>query len=149
MGLISLPGAGIVYVDANSIIYRIEQVAPYLAVTAPLWNALDAGQQEIATSELSVLEVLVKPIQAGNGRLEDLFRRALYNTRGFTLIPIDRFVLEEAARLRAHHGLKTPDALHAASALLARCTLFVTNDPAFRRVPGLPVVVLYEVAAAP
>lgn len=149
MGVIGLPSSGIVYVDANSIIYRIEQVAPYLTVAAPLWNALDAGQQEVVTSELSVLEVLVKPIQAGATRLEDLFRQVLYSTRGFTLIPIDRLVLEEAARLRAHHGLKTPDALHAASALLAHCTLFVTNDPAFRRVPGLPVVVLHEIAAAP
>ncbi len=41
-------------------------------------------------------------------------------------------------------NLKTPDALHAATALLQGCKLFVTNDGAFRRVAHLPVTVLSE-----
>jgi predicted nucleic acid-binding protein len=40
--------------------------------------------------------------------------------------------------------LKTPDAIHAATALLAGCALFVTNDPAFKRIAGLPVGLLSE-----
>ena len=148
MGTLSLPAQGVVYADANSIIYRVEQVQPYLVVAAPLWDALDAGHQEVFTSELSVLEVLVKPMRMGDSSIENLFRKVLYQTRGFSLAPISRTVLEEAARLRATTGLKTPDAIHAATALLARCTLFVTNDPAFRRVPSLPVVVLHEIATA-
>ena len=42
----------------------------------------------------------------------------------------------------AETGLKTPDALHAATAIRAECTLFITNDNDFRRVRDLPVVVL-------
>jgi predicted nucleic acid-binding protein len=149
VGTLSLPPYGVVYADANSIIYRVEQVQSYLAVAAPLWDALDAGRQEVLTSELSVLEVLVKPIRLGDPSIEKLFRQMLYWTRGFSLAPISRTVLEEAARLRALTGLKTPDAIHAATALLGGCALFVTNDPAFRRVPGLRVAVLFEIAAAP
>ncbi len=47
-----------------------------------------------------------------------------------------------AAQLRATSGLKTPDAIHAATALEHGCTLFVTNDPAFRRLTTVPVVIL-------
>jgi predicted nucleic acid-binding protein len=50
--------------------------------------------------------------------------------------------------LRAAHTLKTPDALHAATALETACVLFVTNDKGFRRVPGINVAVLSEVAAS-
>jgi predicted nucleic acid-binding protein len=139
----------VVYVDANIIIYRVERVAPYLPVAAPLWNAVDTGQQQIVTSELSVLEVLVKPFQIGDASLITLFQAVLYNTWGFSCIPITRQILEDAARLRADKGLKTPDAIHAATALNIGCTLFITNDPIFRRVADLSVAVLSEIAAAP
>ena len=45
--------------------------------------------------------------------------------------------------------LKTPDAIHAATALLAGCALFVTNDRGFKRVPGLRLAVLDDVLVAP
>jgi predicted nucleic acid-binding protein len=44
--------------------------------------------------------------------------------------------------------LKTPDAIHAATALACGSAMFVTNDGGFRKVPQLPVVVLSEVAAS-
>ena len=77
-----------------------------------------------------------------------MFRRVLLGTVGMTCLPVSLSVLEEAARLRAAHNLKTPDAIHAATALAAGCSLFVTNDFGFRRVPGLQVAVLAEVAAS-
>jgi predicted nucleic acid-binding protein len=58
-----LPISGTVYVDTNMVIYRVEAVKPYIDVALPLWDALDAGTQDIMTSELSVLEVLVKPLR--------------------------------------------------------------------------------------
>ena len=148
MGSLALPASGVVYVDANAIIYRIERVEPYLRVSAPLWDALDTGMQQVITSELSILEVLVKPIRTSDTALTSLFRRVMYQTLGFTCMPITRQILEDAARLRVAAGLKTPDAIHAATALLNGCAQFVTNDPAFRRVSGLPVAVLSEIAAA-
>jgi predicted nucleic acid-binding protein len=50
-------------------------------------------------------------------------------------------VIYQAARIRAL-SLKTPDALHAATGLVGQCSLFVTNDPIFQRVPKLPVAIL-------
>lgn len=149
MGTLALPASGSVYVDTNAIIYRVEAVPPYLDVAKPLWDALDAGTQVVVTSELSLLEVLVKPLQLGNVALQALFQGTLYGTPGFACVPITRQTLETAAQLRATIGLKTPDAIHAATALIEHCALFVTNDPIFRRVPGLTVVILSEIAAAP
>jgi predicted nucleic acid-binding protein len=57
-------------------------------------------------------------------------------------------VLRESARLLASENLKTPDAIHAASALAAGCVQFITNDSTFRRVLSLPVIVINEVFAA-
>jgi len=148
MGTLTLPISGTVYVDTNTVIYRVEAVKPYIDVALPLWDALDAGTQNIATSELSVLEVLVKPLRLQNTSLQEIFSGTLYHTPGLLCIPISRQILEAAAQIRATFGLKTPDAIHAATALSEGCTLFVTNDVAFRRIPGLKVAILSEIAAA-
>ena len=64
------------------------------------------------------------------------------------LIPATLAIWEDAARIRATTGLKTPDALHAASALQAGCALFLTNDSDYRRVQGLPITVLDDLVEA-
>jgi predicted nucleic acid-binding protein len=148
MGQIALPSSGPVYVDTSAVIYAVEKIEPYLSASAPLWEALNDGKQEIVTSDLTLLEVLVKPLRDGNAVLVTLYRTVLLGTTGFTCLPITRPLLEEAARLRAQHQLKTPVAIHAASALEAGATLFVTNDDGFRRVSSLGVAVLGEIAAS-
>jgi predicted nucleic acid-binding protein len=50
--------------------------------------------------------------------------------------------------VRATTRLKTPDAIHAATALREGCTLFLTNDAQFRTIANLPVTVLQEVLTA-
>lgn len=60
------------------------------------------------------------------------------------LLPITQPILRRAAHLRATTKLKTPDALHAATALEAGCVLFVSNDLGFRSVPNLPLVILSD-----
>src|SRR5260370_1433234 len=143
MGALTLPPGGAVYVDANAVIYAVEKIEPYRSLLEPLWLAAQAGHLRIITSELTWLETLTKPLREGSTPLEALFR-AFLTAREVRLIPATLSLWEDAARLRAL-GLKTPDALHAATALAAGCGLFVTNDSGFRRVPGLPVAVLSEV----
>ena len=64
--------------------------------------------------------------------------------------PITEAVLRRGAQLRAAAPtLRTPDAIHAATALEAGCAMFLTNDTDFRTVPGLPVTVLNDVVAGP
>ena len=122
MGTLILPPAGSVYVEANTVIYAVEKVEPYKSLLDPLWIAAGSGQVTIVTSELTRLEVLAKPLRDGNAALEKLFRAFLSATE-VSLIPATLAIWEHAARLRGL-GLKTPDALHAATDLphSARCS---------------------------
>ena len=45
-------------------------------------------------------------------------------------------------------NLKTPDAIHAATAISVNCDLFITNDKNFRNLSNLPVVILSEILAS-
>ena len=147
MGSLILPTGGSVYIDANAIIYSVERIEPYRELLAPMWQEAGAGRFALASSELVVLETLIKPLREGNARLEMLFR-SIFAAAEMDLIPATLAIWEDAARIRAATGLKTSDALHAATALQAECTLFVTNDGDFRRVQGLPVAVLDDLVQA-
>jgi predicted nucleic acid-binding protein len=147
VGSLALPPQGAPYLDTNGFIYSIERIAPYQALLDPFWQEVRAQGRVVVTSELTVMETLVKPFQTQDQALEAAFRAVLFSASDVRLAPVSRAILEQAARLRASTGLKTPDAVHAATALDAGCTLFVTNDAAFRRVTGLNVVVLHELLA--
>jgi predicted nucleic acid-binding protein len=145
VGELELPASGTVYLDANGFIYSVEHIDPYWTVLNGLWKAVSAGQVSVVTSELTLLEVLVKPLKVGDTAIAETFRKVLRSTPEVQMLPITQNVLEKAANLRATMSLKTPDALHTATALLNDCTLFMTNDSVFRRVTGLRVAVLSEV----
>jgi predicted nucleic acid-binding protein len=140
-----LPTSGTVYLDANSFIYSIERIDPYRAILDTLWQAVSIGQFTVVTSELTLLEVLVKPLKVGDATTAATFRTVLRHSPDVQMLPITQTVLEKAASLRATMNLKTPDALHGATALLNGCALFVTNDTAFRRLSDLTVTVLSEI----
>jgi predicted nucleic acid-binding protein len=56
------------------------------------------------------------------------------------LVPVNAMVADEGARIRRETGLKLPDALIAATALLQPAALVTANGKDFRRVPGLVLV---------
>lgn len=144
MERLTLPGGGTVYLDSNSIIYTVERIEPYAELLDPLWHAAEARQFGLIGSVLVLLEALVKPLRAGDTLLLDVYRDLLLDSAEYRLVSLDDDIAERAAQLRAQHGLQTPDAIHAATALQQKVGLFVTNDAAFARVAELPVALLSE-----
>lgn len=140
MGSLSYPLSNPVYIDANILIYTVERVQPHVSALRGFWRWTNAQGVVVLTSELTVLESLVGPLRANNPQLTARFRRLLFQSANLRLIPVSRSVLERAAQLRAQTpALKTPDAIHAATALEAGVMTFITNDPAFRQIVGLTV----------
>lgn len=141
MGTLTLPSSGSIYLDTSAVIYSVERNEPYLTLLAPAWQQAEAGQLVVVCSELVIAETLVRPIRERDLDLEVAFRN-VFAAPEVQVVPATRRLWEETARLRAATGLKTPDALHAVTALQAEVALFITNDGDFRRIDGLPVIVL-------
>jgi predicted nucleic acid-binding protein len=89
---------------------------------------------------------MMKPLQASDRALADRYRTIFYHTRGIKVLPISLAVADRAAELRAKHNLRTPDALHVASAITSRCDAFLTNDAGIKRVDDIKVLILGELA---
>ena len=130
------------YFDANVFIYALNAFPQFTAVLPPLLEALDTGRLVVATSELTVAELLVKPFQDNDIAAEAACRAMVFGNSRLNVVPVSRSVLIEAARLRAATTvLKLPDAIHAATAKLAGCDLLLTNDARFPAA-GLPMDVV-------
>ncbi len=147
MGLSVIPSGSKVYVDTSVIIYTFEENINYVDLLMPLWEKFQAQEIELISSELILMEVLVLPLRNNNQSLVSDYEQLLLNS-AMQLIPIDQSILRQAANLRATTNLKTPDAIHAATATSVNCDLFITNDKSFRNLSNLPVVILSEVLAS-
>jgi predicted nucleic acid-binding protein len=148
MGSIAIPSGGQVYLDTDCLIYSIETQPLYWPVLKPVWEAAVRKEIALVTSELALMEVLVGPMRHNDLRLiaayEDLFQSSDLRSAA-----IDAGILRSAARLRAEVvGLRSPDAIHAATAMAQNCNLFLTNDRGFKRLSRLQVSILDDVLIA-
>lgn len=133
-----------VYLDVNIFIYALEGIDPWATMLSEAFAAMEAGEWQAVTSELSLAESLVRPFQLGRDDLVQLYRAALSSRRCLSLAPLDAETLVSAARLRALHGFKLPDAIHAATAQVQGCQALLTNDAGFRRLPGVQCFLLSD-----
>jgi predicted nucleic acid-binding protein len=128
--------------DTAPIIYFIERHPKYLPLVYPFFKALQRGEINVVTSTLTLTEVLVHLYRRADGRLADQYSRVLLNTRNLETLPASSAIEIEAARLRAAHGLKTPDSIQLATAKIGGATSFLSNDSRIATIPGLGVILL-------
>lgn len=134
-----------VYLDTNIFIYAIEGYPDFVDELNQLFDSIDAGNLRAFTSELTLAEVLVKPLIDGNLEIQGVYQQALQSSEVLEVVAISRDLLIEAARLRAVTNLRLPDAIHGATAILSGCDTFLTNDRRLTSLPGIKVVLLSEV----
>lgn len=95
----------------------------------------------LATSRLTRLECRSKPLSLG-----DLITLAQFDVffAGIELIIVELTpsVVERATELRALYHLKTPDAIHCATALEVGASAFLTGDRSLIRCLEVPVEIL-------
>ena len=84
MGALTLPASGLVYLDANSVIYTVEKHPVYWPLLQPMWQAAKGKTIEIVSSELTLMETLVGPLKSGNTALANAYEQAFSGTRHAT-----------------------------------------------------------------
>ncbi len=99
---------------------------------------------QVTCSVMTLTEILPMPIKSGDINLIKEYRSILLYSREFYVLPISQMIAETAAQLRAIYNLKTPDALHIATAIESKCDAFLTNDIGLKRISAIQILVLDE-----
>lgn len=132
----------LVAVDSSPWIVWIEGDRRLLPAVASVFEEIARGRVRVVSSTIVLLEVLTGAFRRRNELLARKFEAALSDVEGVALLPVTREIAREAARLRTVHGLRTPDAVHIATAILANAAAFVTMDRRLARVTEIPIRIL-------
>ncbi len=123
-------------------IHWVEQSRRFLPAVTPLVKDLAEGRIVVVTSILAMVEILTGVFARDDELRARRYRDLFDNTEGIAVLDVDRAIGEGAARLRARYRLRTPDAIHLATAVAARASAFVTTDRRLARVREVNVRVL-------
>lgn len=128
--------------DTSIFIYQLEANPRYVGLTDPIFAWLERPDHAAVTSTITMTELLVQPYRDSGEQRAGGFYALLTTYPNLDWIAPDLEVADIAARIRAAHRLRTPDALQAATAVQAQATGLVTNDPVFARIEAFETLVL-------
>jgi predicted nucleic acid-binding protein len=114
--------------DTNSLIYYF-QGAPQMD---PVFQQIERGDARPVVSIITEIELLGFPRLT---RQDETRIRSLLS--GFTIEAVDERIAAQAVVLKRRHGLKTPDAIIAATALLEDACLVTRDQALLDKVPEL------------
>lgn len=132
----------VVALDTCVWICHLEGHPDYRGLTSEILTAVSAGKFTAVVSELTLMELLVRPLQLEREDVVDEHEALLTHFPNVSLVAIRREILLKAAALRARYGLRIPDAIIVATGILHRKGAGADTE----KVPG-PIYLTNDISA--
>ncbi len=124
------------YIDANCFIYLFESHPVFGHPARSLFSVVEQGKYKALTSTLTLLEVMAGPIKYGKEELAHEYAELISTFPNLTLCDMNQDVACRAARFRAS-GVKSPDSIHLATAVVCEADYFITEDSCLCKIAGI------------
>lgn len=141
--------AGTVALDTSCLIYYLEGSPLARELGQEIFIPLEQGAFRAVISTLALAELLVRPKSLGREDACGEYLALLCSYPNLEVVPFTVEVAVRCAGIRAKHpAVRTPDAIHLATAAEKNAGLFLTNDSRLPpEVEGVQVVVVGDVLA--
>jgi len=123
-----IPKGSRVLLDTVALIYFLEENQRYSKKAEKIFGRIESGELQGVMANLVFAELLVPLYRSGDPQAAAGLTNRLINFRNLEVITLTTEISREAARLRADYGLRTPDAIHGATAIINQATGILTND---------------------
>jgi len=140
----ALQGVKIIFLDTAPIIYFIENHPQFSDIVEVFIEQLDQGNIQGIISPVTVAECLVNPLKNKDQKLQQDFVDFMLRQKSIRLKETDVNISIKAAQITANYNLKLPDALQVATAIIAGCDSFLTNDKKLSRISELQILVISD-----
>ena len=141
MGL-DLKTGDIIFLDTAPFIYFFERNPHYFPAMEMLFDRLYETDAQAITSIITYIELTTLPARQGKKQLVRKCRDYLSNSENISIFSLDMDIADHAVELRAHHHLKTPDAIQLGTAVACGADYIITNDRDWRRIEEIKVVMV-------
>ena len=131
----------IVLLDTVALIYFLEAHERHGALAESILRRIERGKLRGVISSLVFAELLVPLYRAGDDKAAAGLLSRLCAFANLTVCELDAKTSAMAAKLRAEHGLRAPDAIHAATALMTEADGILTNDRELRRLDATDLAI--------
>jgi predicted nucleic acid-binding protein len=132
-------------IDTSVFIFKVEAHAKYQKLVDNILRWVESSKGKAVTSTLTMLEVLVQPYRVSDMVRVNKFYALLSTYPHLEWKEPSLELVDVAARPRAEYRLKTPDAIHVATAMVSGATGLVSKDPELKKVKGLDFLILDEI----
>ncbi len=129
----SLPKGRTLALDTVILIYFLERQPIFYSTVREIFRGIEAHRFSAVISSLIFAELLVPAYKAGKPEEATRLQQVLSDFPHLEIVPISSTIAAGAARLRAGYGIRTPDAIHIATALDRGAAGFITNDRKLQR----------------
>jgi len=135
-----------VALDTCIVIYQLEANRRYSPLTDCILCYVEQSDLSAVTSTITMTELLVHPYRDRDVVRVNELLGLLSTYPNLEWVAPELEIAARTAEIRAQYGLRTPDALQAATAVHSNATAFLTNDPVFRRIKNFEACILDDFA---
>lgn len=125
--------------DSNIFSYHFHKHPIFGPLAKEIFDALSINKLRAVTSIITLTEILsVKVVGSRVKQLEIQFSE----TPNLTTLDVNHEIASEAAKIRREYGLRLPDAIQLATAVVTNQQAFISNDDKLKRVKEIKVIIL-------
>lgn len=129
-----------IFIDTAPLIYLIEKQDSLSAAVESQLHQWLLSSEKLATSTLTLLELLVIPKKHNNQQMAHKYGALLRDLLSEPPITLSSSIAEMAAEIRGMYEFRTPDAIQLATAVYAGADIFYTNDHRLKKFPDIHIL---------
>jgi len=131
----------LIYLDSNIVVYLVEDMPDFTPQADALVASFADEGHQLAVSHLVRMECRTGAMLSGDPAVLEAYDEFFADVQ-HQVLELTSAVFDLAAELRARYRIAAMDVLHLATAVIAGCDAFATDDRHLPSLPDLPIVPL-------
>ena len=132
----------VIAIDSVIFIYVWNRQPEFFGPAKRVLEKISSGQAAGIFSQIGMVGLLTGPKKLRRTSMALLYSERVKNFPNLSVLNLNDNIVDLASSLRAKYNLRTPDAIHIATAIDAGADKFVTNDKSLKKVREIKIELL-------